>query len=37
MDNEKLLDEIEQWLDNHGYINGIGFSEHGLLERIVST
>jgi hypothetical protein len=34
MNNEKLLDEIEQWLGNHHSIQGHPFSEESLLERI---
>lgn len=34
MNNEKLLDEIEQWLGHHHTTQGHAFSEESLLERI---
>jgi hypothetical protein len=34
MNDAMLLDEVEQWLETHGTISGVPFSEHGLLERL---
>jgi hypothetical protein len=34
MTNEQLLDEVEEFLKNHGLVKGVQFSEAGYLHRV---